>query len=217
MSQFPYDVNELADGPIRCMFAPIGTPLPTDLNDIQAVKTPYAPTAGWVDFGATAGPFQAARNIATASYNIQQTTTAVLERITEVTRTVTVNVAELRPDIVRMLEEGSAGDVNQGSGMNAYSKVEFGNISDLTQYRMAFVGRRSKAQGIVDEGAVERGRLFAYVAYRCALAADNLQFGFAEGDLANATVNFKLNPEPGRPEGKEHGFWVFEDAGTIPA
>ena len=41
---------------------------------------------GWVDFGATAGPFQVNRNIATASYNIQQTTTAVLERVTEVTR-----------------------------------------------------------------------------------------------------------------------------------
>lgn len=221
MTMFPYDVNELADGPVRCMFAPITEPKVVDLADFIAVKTPYAPAGTFEDFGATAGPFQVARNLTTASYNIQQTTTAVRERITEVIRSVTVNVAELRPDILRMLEEGVATDVAGAAGMSAYSKVAFGNINDLTQYRMAFVGRRGKDQGIVKEaaaaGSPERGRLFAYVAHRVALQADNLQLGFAEGDLASANVTFRLHPEPGEPEGEEHGYWLFEDAGVIPA
>jgi hypothetical protein len=223
MTMFPYDVNELADGPIRCMFAPIGTGLPADLGDIIDQVDPYDPVGtaptDWREFGATAGPFTVSRAIASASYNIQQTTTAVRERVTEVTRTVTVAVAELRPDIVAMLEEGAATDTAAAAGLGAYAKITFGNIEDLTQYRMAFIGRRGKDQGIVQEaagaGAIQRGRLFAYVAYRCALAADNLQIGFAEGDLANANVNFKLYPEPGRPQGQEHGIWLFEDAGTL--
>ena len=221
MPMFPYDINELADGPVRCMYAPISQTLPVDLADIIAVTDDYDPVTGWVDFGATAGPFTVGRNITTASYNIQNTTTAVLERVTEVVRSVTVAVAELRPDVVAMLEEGVATDVAAASGLNGYGKVEFGNIEDLTQYRMAFLGRRAKAQGIVKEGAaadaIERGRLWAYVADRVQLQADNLQLGFAEGDLASANVTFRLQPEPGQAAGKEHGYWIFEDAGTIPA
>lgn len=209
MAMFPYDVNELASGPIRCLYAPITQALPATFDDIVDISDPYDPATGWVDFGATAGPMQVARNITTAAFNIQQTTTAVLERVSEVVRAVTVNIAELRPDIVAMLEEGVAAD------KTGYSQVTFGNINDLTQYRMAFIGSRVKGQGTVTETAPStktRGRLFAYVAYRVQLQAENLQLGFAEGDLANGNVNFRLYPEAGEPEGEEHGLWLFEDA-----
>ena len=221
MPMFPYDVAELADGPVRCLFAPIAAALPADLEDIIDQTDPYdppAPPRTWVDFGATAGPFQVNRNIATASYNIQQTTTAVLERVTEVTRSVVVNVAEIRPDIMRMLENGPGNDtVATAAGVGAHDKVPFGNIEDLTQYRMAFIGRRGKDQGVVTEPApgARPAAACGYVAYRVQLQADNLQLGFAEGDLAAANVTFRLIPEPGQPEGEEHGYWVFEDAGTF--
>jgi hypothetical protein len=209
---FPYAVAELADGPIRCLFAPITTALPDALDDVIGTVDPYDPKTGWVDFGATAGPFQVNRNIATASYNIQQTTTAVRERVSEVTRSAVVNVAEIRPDIMMMLEEGPGNTTATG-----FTKVPFGNIEDLTQYRGAFIGRRGKDQGVITEtGGKTRGRLFGYIAYRMQLQADNLQLGFAEGDLANANVTFRLNPEPGQTEGAEHGFWIFEDEDTTP-
>jgi hypothetical protein len=221
MTMFPYDVNELADGPIRCMFAPIDADLPVGLDDVFDQVDPYVKTTDWEEFGATAGPFQHARNITTAAYNIQQTTQAVRERVTEVIRQATVNVAELRPDIVAMIEESTGVDtVATAAGRGATKKVPVGNIEDLTQYRMAFVGRRGKDQGIVTEpapGAKVRGRMFAFIAYRAQLTADNLQLGFAEGDLANANVTFKLFPEPGQASGEEHGFWIFEDAGTFAA
>lgn len=215
---FPYDVAELADGPIRALFAPITTALPGTLDAVIDQVDPYDPQTGWVDFGATAGPFQANRNIATASYNIQQTTTAVRERISETTRTVVVNVAEIRPDIMRMIEEGPGNEtVAAATGVGAHTNVPFGNIEDLTQYRMAFIGRRGKDQGIVTEtvGGKTRGRLFGYIAYRCQLTADNFQLGFAESELASANVTFRLMPEPDQDAGTEHGFWVFEDAGTL--
>jgi hypothetical protein len=172
MTMFPYDVNELADGPIRCMFAPIDADLPAGLDDIFDQVDPYDKTTDWEEFGATAGPSTGVDTVAS------------------------------------------------GSGKGATKKVPVGNIEDLTQYRMAFVGRRGKDQGIVTEpapGAKVRGRMFAFVAYRAQLTADNLQLGFAEGDLANANVTFKLFPEPGQASGEEHGFWIFEDAGTFAA
>ena len=176
MPMFPYDVAELADGPVRCLFAPIDTDLPVPPRLTSSTRpTRTTPSPSWVDFGATAGPFQVNRNIATASYNIQQTTTAVLERVTEVTRSVVVNVAEIRPDIMTMVENGPGADtVAAAAGVGAHSKVPFGNIEDLTQYRMAFVGRRSKAQGVVTEpapGWKVRGRLWGYVAYRVPAAS----------------------------------------------
>lgn len=225
MSMFPYDINELADGPVRCMFAPITADLPAKLADIHDQVDPYEPvgtdeTDTWIDFGATAGPFQTSRNLTTAAYRIQQSRAAVRERVTEVVRTVVVNVAELRPEIVKMLEEAPAvTDHVSAAGSGAHSKVAFGNIEDLTQYRMAFIARRGKDQGIVTEPTTskKRGRHFAFVAYRAQISADNLQWSFAEGDLASANVTFRLFPEAGQPENQEHGLWLFEDAGTFAA
>jgi len=221
MTMFPYDVAELADGPIRCMFAPISVALPGDLSDIFDQVDPYDPDTDWVDFGATAGPWTHSRNLTTAAYNIQQTTQAVRERVTEVIRTSQVNVAEIRPDIMAMVEESpGVDDLPAASGVGAHSKVPVGNIEDLTQYRMAFIGRRGKDQGVVTEpgtGAKVRGRHFGFIAYRAQLSADNFQLGLAEGDLGNANVTFRLYPEPGQAAGEEHGYWVFEDAGTFTA
>ena len=212
MPMFPYDVNELADGPIRCMFAPVSQALPDDLTDIFDQADPYDPESGWVDFGATAGPFTYSRNLTTAAYNIQQTTQAVRERVTEVIRTAQVNVAELRDDIVAMIEESPGVD-----DATLHSKVPVGNIEDLTQYRMAFLGRRGKDQGTVSEtGGKVRGRHFGFIGYRCQLSADNLQLGLAEGDLANANVTFRLYPEPAQPAGEEHGYWLFEKPAATP-
>jgi hypothetical protein len=220
MSMFPYDIAELADGPIRCMFAPVAATKPATLKDIFAQSTPYAPAGTgankWVDFGATAGPWTHSRNLTTAAYNIQQTTQAVRERVTEVIRTSQVNIAEIRPDIMAMVEESTGvDDVAGATGSGAHSKVPVGNIEDLTQYRMAFIGRRGKDQGVVTEAGTTRGRHFGFVAYRAQLSADNFQLGLAEGDLGNANVTFRLYPEPGEASGEEHGFWIFEDSGTL--
>ena len=214
MAMFPYDVNELADGPVRCMFAPITEPLPDRAGGRRRRPTRTTPNGDWVDFGATAGPWSVNRNIATASYNIQQTTTAVLERVTEVIRAVAVNVAEIRPDIMtddrgghRPTTVATVGGVGAHQGPVRQHRRPHPVPHGVRRPPLEGPGRRHRA------GAIERGRLWGYVAYRVQLQADNFQLGFAEGDLATANVTFRLNPEPGQPEGEEHGYWVFEDAG----
>jgi hypothetical protein len=215
---FPYDIDELTAGPIRCLWAPISQAIPTTLADVIDQVSPYAPKTGWVDFGATAGPWVNQRNITTTQFKIQQTTLTVQERVNEVVRTVQVAVAELRPDVMQVLEGGPTTETAvAGTGVGAYTKAPFGNILDLTQYRMAFIGCRGKDQGIVTEPTTSlvRGRMFAYFANRVQLAAENLQTSLGQGDLGNANCTFKLYPDYTEAAGAEHGAWVFEDAGTF--
>lgn len=215
---FPYDVGELADGPIRCLYAPIATAIPTTLKDVISQVSPYAPATGWIDFGATAGPWVYQRNVTATQYKIQQTTLAVREKVTEVVRTAQVAVAELRPSVMKILEEGTTLETGvAAAGVGAYTKAPVGNVNDLTQYRMAFIGCRGKDQGLVTEPttAITRGRLFGFVANRCQVSAENLQLSLAQGDLGNANVTFKLYPDSTSDAGEEHGAWIFETAGTF--
>jgi hypothetical protein len=221
VTMFPYDVNELADGPIRCMFAPIGTALPADLSDIIEQTDPYDPETGWWTSAPPPVRSTHSRNLTTAAYNIQQTTQAVRERVTEVIRTSQVNVAELRPDIVALIEESHRRRHRRGrSGVGATprSRSATSRTSPSTAWPSSAAAARTRASSPSPApGPRSAGGMFAFVAYRAQLSADNLQLGFAEGDLANANVTFRLYPEPGQPSGEEHGYWIFEDAGTFAA
>lgn len=216
----PYDLNNLAGGAIRALFAPIDETLPARIGDAIDLSSPYAPNGDWVDFGATTGPFTVNRSITKAGGNIQQEDSAILEEVTEVVRTVSAPFAELRPEIIQMIEEGAASAATTvGAGHSAQTKQPFGSIEELTQYRMMFIARRKKAQGTVREGVagtVYRGRFLAYAAYRVELAAENISIPFEKGALASATVTFKLYPDPTITEpGEEYGAWFDEDAGIL--
>jgi hypothetical protein len=216
----PYDLNNLAGGAIRALFAPITEPVPTRPEDIFLPVAPYTPQGGWVDFGATTGPFTYTRGITKAGASIQQETSAVLEDVTETIRTVAAPFAEMRPEVIKMIEEGGAqaAVASTGVGESDWTGQPVGSISELTRYRMAFVARRKKAQGQVREGVAGpyRGRFLVYVAYQVELNAESVSIGFERGALASATVTFKLYPEPTiTDEGEEFAQWFDEDANTI--
>ncbi len=224
MSDFlPYDIDQLTGAAARVLLAPIGTTLPAKPADIYDQTAPYAPAGGtgaaWFNVGATSGPLQVGRNMALAGFNIEQSQTVLLEEPTEITYTVQVPIAELSPTMLQIINDsasptGVAGTTGSGTG----TKTPFGNVFDLTHYRIAFVVRKSKTQGEVIEGAggKHRGRFVTYVGYDCSLTAENVQTNFGKGQLASATVTFKLYPDSGvTTEGEEHGFFFHEDAQTL--
>ena len=216
----PYDLNALVGGAIRAVYAPISQAVPARLEDIVDLTSPYALNGAWEDFGATTGPFTYTRGITKAGSTIQQESTAVLEEITEVVRTVGAPFAELRPEILKMIEEGGEANAISGAGNNQSAQVgqPVGSISELTRYRVAFIARRKKAQGTVREGVAGpyRGRFLAFAAYQAELNAESVSIGFERGALASATVTFKLYPEPTiTAEGEEYGQWLDETAGVI--
>lgn len=221
MSDFyPYSLEDLLQSPVRIVYAPVSVDVSTRIADIVSQETPYALQTGWLEGGATTGPAQVSRNLTVAGTKIQQETSQVNKRPTEVVRQVSAPFAEIRPELLQILEESPSIDtIAAAAHKSAEKQVAFGSILDLTRYRVAFIGRFNKDQGLVTEsGGTTRGRMIAYIAHRCTIGADNVQIGFDEGNPATAALTFELEPDPTlTAEGTESGVWAIEQAGTIAA
>jgi hypothetical protein len=221
VSLFKYDLNEIFGGAVLIAYTDdLTVAVPDDISDVIAMVSPYALKTGWKTLGATSGPFQYGRNLTVGGWNVQQVTGTVLEEPTDVVRTFSAPAAEVRKEIVQMLEESPAIEtVAAGVNTGAQKKIPGGTITELTQRRIAVIGRRKKAQGLVIEpGGAKRGRLAALIGYNTTIAADNAQVSMAEGDMASIPLQFTLHPDPTlTDEGEETLTWLFEDAGTISA
>lgn len=217
----PYDIDNLLGGGARVLVSDDDVALPsvpTKLTDVLAVKSPYAPAAPWLDFGATKEGSQYSREISTQGYEIEQASGAVIEEVDEVVRQLSVSMAEVTPDHWRILEEAASIDTNAAvsGATNAEELVKFGNINDLTRRRVVLVGMRSKQSGAVIESAtVTRGRLVGLCLYSVAIAADTSEVTVKKGELTDMPITFKAFPISGQPSGQETGFWLSEGAGDI--
>jgi hypothetical protein len=211
---FPYDIDNLLGGAVRVLYAPVSAPAPADISDVISMATPYAPVSPWKDFGATKESFTYTRGFDTEGLEIQQVPGAILEDITDLSRTISVSVAELRDEMLVMIEQGIvASDVAAGTAGGAQDIVKFGSFNSVTQYRIAWVSRRHQGSGTVDEGGgVVRGRFFMGVGFRCQITADEVEFEGAKGELTGLGLSFKLFPEPGSNYGEEYGLWASEQA-----
>jgi hypothetical protein len=214
---FPYDIDNLLGGAVRVLYAPTSVAIPTGINDVIDMTTPYAPKTGWVDFGATKEGFTYTRGFSTSGFEIQQVPGAILEDITDLNRVIQVSVAEFRDTIIAMFEQGTvATDVAAATGVGAQDIVRFGAFNSVTQYRIAWISRRHQGSGTVTEaGGTVRGRFFMGVGYRCQITADDIEYNGAKGELTGLGVSFKLFPESGQTYGQEYGFWASEHSGTL--
>lgn len=215
MAFLTYDETNLIGAGARVLYTPFATTIPVFPSDIFDGTSPYAPKTGWLDFGATSGPPVIGRNITTAGFNIQQTTTTLLEEINEIDRTLTVPIAEFSPTILALLEESTVATYAAASKRGTGKKVAFGNINSFSSFRLALFTQKSKQQGINTEGVtgVTRGAFFGWTAYKASFAAGNLQASIGRGTLAELSVEFKIYPDPAvSTVNGEAGFWMVEDA-----
>lgn len=218
---FPYDINSIAQGPARVVFAPTSVAVPTKLSSVFLQKAPYTLATGWFDAGATTGPTVIGRSFATAGLSIEQDSTTILDEISDVSRTVTIPIGELTSDMLDIMEQsGGVTTVAAGTGVDlGQTKVPFGTIVDLGTYRVAVIYRFRKSQGIVVEPTtlLERGRNAMYVGYVAKLTADNVQMSIGKNAIVGGSLAFKLESDPTvTAEGTEQGFWVYETAaGTL--
>jgi hypothetical protein len=217
----PFNLEELLGGAVRVLWAPITEDVPANILDIHDMVSPYAPNGDWADFGAAASGSSYGRGISSEGYEIQQSSTAVIEEITGTARRFTTNIAEITPEHLAMIEEGGTVETITASALkSAQKKVPFGNIDSLTRRRIAFVGRRAKGIGAdVTEPASGpvRGAFVCGVLYACALSADEASITFEKGNLASADITFTAFPISGQDPGEEVGCWLEEQSGTIAA
>lgn len=187
-------------------------------RSVIGMVAPYGEKTGWVDIGATADSTDYTRDMNSSGWEIEQSSSAVFEEITEVSRTLKVEVAEITPEKLRILEEaGAIGTVAAGSGWSAQKSVKFGSFSSLVKRRVCFIGQRNLGSGAVVEPTttLNRGRFVMCCLYNVNLSADASQLQVKKGNIASVPITFKSFPESGQTQGQEFGIWLLEDAGTI--
>lgn len=218
MGLYPYNPQNLLGGKIRALVAPIDEPLATSPADIFDQQGPnYDPNGDWQDFGATTDGTEYERELSSEGYEIEQSTAQVFEEITETNRAVSIPLGEFTPFALSLFEEGESEAVGSGAGVSAYDKISFGNVDDLTPYRLALVAQRAKASGAVvtEADGTKRGAFVVVVFHRVTIAADSASIELAKGSLSSIPVALRTLPDPDAETGKEHGDWWLERTGTI--
>src|SRR5690242_12023083 len=95
-----FDITKLGIGPARVLYAPTSVDVPTKLQDIVELvnaEGEYAAAEGWVDFGAAPEGDGAgySRGFETESLGIEQSSGAIFTDITDVNRSISLNIAEI--------------------------------------------------------------------------------------------------------------------------
>ena len=221
----PYDIFSLAVGPARMVYAPVTVAVPKKLQDIVALvndEGEYAVADEWLDFGAAPEGNGASytRGFDTESLGIEQSTGAIFTDITDVNRGFSLDIAEINPTNMAIIE-GTDEDpetIAKGKGTSAQEAMPLGQVSEFPSFRVALIGQRKKDSGVVKEpDGTERGRLVCVVLNRCTITADDSEIQVQKGSLLSAPLQFEAFPEPGEPPKQAFGRWLFESAGTIEA
>lgn len=218
---FPYDLDHLLGGRVRVLISKITTTpaaIPVKINDVIGLEGTYDPVTKWLDVGAARDSASYSRSFSEEGWGIQQVNSDVLSDITGTARSVSLSVAEVRPDLLELIEQSPGGEtVVAAVGASAQKAVPFGQINDLDRWRVAFIAQRKKKSGIVKEktGSKERGRFVAITINEATITADETGIEFDKGSLSHVPLTFTAYPAAGETEGEEFGRWILEDAGTI--
>lgn len=221
----PYDILSLAVGPSRAIYAPVSVAVPTKFQDFVSLVNDegiYKLPEKYEDFG-TAPEGQGSsytRGFSTESLGVEAASGAVFTDITDVNRGLSLELAEINPKNIAIVEGVSdePETIAAAKGASEQEAVDLGSPTDFPKFRVILIGQRKLDSGIVKEpDGTERGRLFAIVLNRCSITADDSQITVQKGNLVSAPVQFEAFPEPGLSGKKAYGRYLFENAGTIEA
>jgi hypothetical protein len=233
MALLKYALDELLGSGARVLYSdddytlPVTSGAPTlGIHNIISVIGPdYAAQTGWNDLGGSreGQGAQYERNIETNEWNLEQATGAVAEDITDVPRSMTVQMAEIKPEHVSIIEEAPASRAiaaaagAAGTGRAAQTAVDFGDIENLTRRAWAIIGQRRKGVGAdvteAANGNEVRGGLAAVVLYSATISSEAAQFELQKGQMSNIPVQLRAFPHVSITDGQRaRGTWLFEDA-----
>ena len=224
--RMPYDAGGALTGPARVIYGLQGTSLtPTsDLWDvIPAVANAqgeYPVKTGFRDFGLAADAPSYSHDKETEGIEYEQPSSDLFEQISNITRSFTAQIAQIDPTNMEIVENTQAGQAAVAAAANesAGIKVGFGMYDVLLSRAIILVSYRPSGAGeVVEPSGLRRPPAVALMLPSCRLAAEESEFEFAKGEPVNAEIGFTVFPASGFPAGQEHGFWFFENPGTIAA
>lgn len=218
----PYDAATLLKGPTPFIYALASkVAVPSSIADILDPDDPTHPLLpNWNHGGATIGGGQYGRQFATQGYQIDQADGDVDQDVTDVIRTFNITMGALTPEIVQILEQAPNIDtLAKAKGRSAEKQVKVGTVETLETYRIVFLARRLQGKGadVTMSGGGVRGAFGYYCMYEAKITGDNSAIQLAKGQLAQAPLSFQAYPDSSQEPGEEHGFWGFEQSGTIEA
>lgn len=223
----PYDASGALSGPARVLWADpaVVTTAPTDLwSIIPAVANSsgeYPVVTGWNDFGLSAAAPEYVHSKTSAGLTYQQPHGALFEQISEITRTFTAQIGQIDPDNLYIVENATATAtaISATTGKSAEKKLKFGLYSAFKAVRIAMVSYRPSGSAVVVEPSPSpvgsRPPAVALVFPLCSLSAEDSTFQFDAGNPVNAAIKFTVLPDQSQGAGNEHGYWIFEQPGTI--
>lgn len=218
---FPYQIANLTVGPITALVATVSdlATFPTKLQDVIDCASPYAVAdPAWFRFGAGVNPGSYSTGNTQNDLSIEQDTEPVDTEVTQVNRSIQLNMAEFSPQGLAIIEQSPGVEtVAAEAGVAvAQDAIPFGSYSDLDHYRVVLLARRKKKWGVVTEpGGKTRGRILAAFLYSATITGDAKTAQFAKGSLASMDVTFQGYPDEAAPGGSDHGRWLSERAGVI--
>lgn len=219
--RMPYDQAGALAGPARVLYAPISATVPDAFEDIvpfENTSGEYAAVGDWEDFGLAADAPTYNHSRETEGLEYEQSKGVLFEQLSEIARTFTAQVAEIRPETMKIVENTSSAieSVAAASGKSAVKKLPFGTYESLTPYRIAMVSYRPDGSAVVTESdGTIRPPAVVLVLPRVVLGAEDSEFSFGSGEPVNAPISFNVINEDTLDAGEEQGFWLFEQPGTI--
>jgi len=217
-----FDITKLAVGPARVLYAPTSVAIPTKLQDIIKLTEAddYTPVTGWEDFGAAPEGDGASysRGFETEALGIEQSNGAIFNDITDANRSISLNVAEISPENMKIVEgtDIAVETIAATAEAAGQDSVPIGSVSEFPEYRIVLIGQRKLSSGaVIEPDGTERGRLVAVVLNRVSISADDSEVEVTKGNLMSAPLQFEGFPEPGQPAKKAYGRWLFENSADL--
>lgn len=159
------------------------------------------------------------RNIEASEWRVEQVTDALYEDITQIPRSITVQIAEMTAEKLRLLENAPAVTaVSAASGYSAATRVDFGSIEQLDRWRVAMIGQFRKGIGrdVVEPDGFVRGAFYAVVLHSATISPSEASLELQKGQLANVPLTFRAFADASIADTtKAVGWHYLESAGTI--
>jgi len=209
----PYDENGALVGPARCLYAPTTVAVPTAMTDIIATAATsggeYPAATGWKDFGLAADAPSYTHSRDSEGITYQQPSGDLFQQISNITRSLTVQVAHIDDATLAVIENAAA-----ATTVGAFKKVSVGLYADAPVWRVALISfRPAGVPAVVTDANAPGGSrppLVARVIPRSQITADETSSDFDRGTPVNFGVTFNAVSEPTAAAGAEHGFWLVE-------
>lgn len=221
--RMPFDASGALAGPARVIYADpteVTTP-PVDLWDVippvADVNGEYPCETDWMDFGLAADAPTYTHSKETTGLEYQQSSGVLFEKISNIARSFTAQVAQITPENMLILENAQSVEaIAAAAGKSAQKKVAFGLYTSFKTVRIVLVTYRPDgAATVVEPGGIVRPPAVALVLPLVVLSAEDTEFSFSSGDPVNAPVTFTVLKDETQTAGEEHGYWIFEEPGVI--